>query len=551
LSQFELPRLIFEKLEYFNNINDKCDDISSKQFQDLLNKLKDLKNNDTIGFFQKPEFAFFSVKLEEIINRIETLKSIMEDKESKKRETEELKELEKREIERIKELEKQQKKEINRLETERLKKVADERKQKQAEDEREAKRLQELARKETLEVKNSLYGENQMRLYEIQKQAEEIEEARKQAEEAERLQEETRKQAEEAEGTQMSGEEKKSINFEEEMKRKEAEEERIKMQQISEEKLALEKTEYENLPQIHLFQFLTPDDNKYLKQLLNTPIITIIKKMFPNIANDYSQDINNLGNADPYNYKYISSFIIILIGVLNNRLKLENSNIKFVLKGGKSAQMMISKNNIKDIHILSDDVDILVLFEEKYNRLYVKNISEQLSDVIGYYVNNPKYPPSISILNPDNNPTNPNIVKISFIKSQNGRFLALSDIDFKQIETQFFDSLEETTKYLYTDKNKTYKFDLLYYHQNIQSFIDEKKFYLNKYLNPIQQTETGETCNCNNKMTDICLPVCLNRNKMIEKFNKYIAPLEQLSESIQNRENSNQITQPLQPSQDF
>ena len=536
LSQFELPRLIFEKLEYFNNINEDCDDISSKQIQDLLNKLKDLKNNDTIGFLKKPEFSFIAVKLEEIINRIETFKSFMEGKESKKREIEGTKELEKREIERIKELEKQQKKEINRLETERLKKVADERKQKQAEDEKEVKRVKEQAKKEAEEVKNSLYGENKMRLYEIQKQAEEVEEARKQAEEAIKQAEEARKQAEEAEGSQMSGEEKKSINFEEEMKRKEAEEERIKIQQISEEKLALEKVEYENLPQIHLFQFLTPDDNEYLKQLFKIKLVEQMRKIFPNIATDYSQNINILGNNDPYNYKYISSFIIILIGVFNNRLKIANSNIKFVLKGGKSAQMMISKNNIKDVHILSDDVDILVLFDGKYNRLYVKNISEQLADIINYYINpNPNYPPLISILNPDLNPTNPNIVKISFINSQNGRFLPLSDIDFKQIETQFFDSLEETTKYLYTDKKQTYKFDLLYYHQNIQSFIDEKKFYLNKYLNPIQQTETGETCDCNNKMTDICLPICLNRNKMIEKFNKYIAPFELLYESIQNR----------------
>ena len=130
--------------------------------------------------------------------------------------------------------------------------------------------------------------------------------------------------------------------------------------------------------------------------------------MFPNIANDYSQDINNLVNADPYNYKYISSFIIILIGVFNNRLKIANSNIKFVLKGGKSAQMMISKNNIKDINILSDDVDILVLIDVKYNRLYVKNISDQLSGIINYYINpKPNYPPIISILNPSSLPSLP------------------------------------------------------------------------------------------------------------------------------------------------
>jgi hypothetical protein len=192
--------------------------------------------------------------------------------------------------------------------------------------------------------------------------------------------------------------------------------------------------------------------------------------------------------------------------------------------------MMISKNNIKDIHILSDDVDILVLFDGKYNRLYVKNISEQLADIIGYYVNIPNYIPLISILKPDSNPTNPNIIKVSFINSVNGRFLALSDIDFKQIETPFFDSLEETTKKLFM---KTYKFHLLYYHQNIQSFIDEKKFYLDKYSNIIQPTETGD-CDCG-KPSGICTQVCSNRIRMIEKFNKYIEPFERLSEFIKNK----------------
>ena len=308
------------------------------------------------------------------------------------------------------------------------------------------------------------------------------------------------------------------------------------MQKISEEKQAAEKAEFENLPKIDLFQFLTSYDDYYLQYLFQTNLIKKVKKLFSNITKDYSQDIiNNFEKyEDRYYYKHISSFIIILIGVLNNRLKIENSNIKFVLKGGKSAQMMISKNYNKDLHILSDDVDILVLIDGKYNRLYVKNISEQLADIIGYYVNMPNYMPLISILKPDYNPTNPNIVKISIINRINGRLFALADIDFKQIETPFFDSLEETTKHLYMDKNKIDKFDLLYYHQNIQSFIDEKRFYLDKYSNIIQQTETGEMCDCN-KPSGICTRVCSNRIRMIEKFNKYIEPIERLSEFIQNK----------------
>jgi hypothetical protein len=503
----------------FIKIDDNCDDISSKRFQEILNKVKDLKNYDQIGIYDKPEYISISNKTDEIIGRIEILKSIMESKELKKRETEELK---KKEIEESKELEKRkeaQKKEFNRLENERLKKEADERKQKVAEEAKRIKAEEEAAKK---------FKANEAKVVQAEaKRVQEAEEAKRiqEAEEAKRIQE-----AEEAKRIQEAEEAKR---IQEEIKRREAEEERIKMQKISEEKQAAEKSEFENLPKIDLLQLLTPNDNGYLQYLFKTNLVKKIKKIFPNITKDYSQDmINNLENYDDqHNYNHISSFIIILIGVLNNRLKIENSNIKFVLKGGKSAQMLISKNYNKDIQILSDDIDILVLFDGKYNRLYVKNISEQLADIIGYYVNMPNYNPLISILKPDNNPTNPNIVKISIINTINGRFFALADIDFKQIETQFFDSLEETKKHLYMDKNQIDKFDLLYYHQNIQSFIDEKRFYLDKYSNIIQQTETGEMCDCN-KPSGNCIRTCSNRIRMIDKFNKYIKPLEQLSEFI-------------------
>ena len=540
-------RQIYELLnDSFIKIDENCDDISSKRFQEILNKVKDLKNYDRIGIYAKPEYIVISNKTDEIIGKIEFIKSIMESKELKKREIEELK---KREIEELKELEKRkeaQKKEFNRLESERLKKEADERKQKVAEEAKRIKAEEEAAKKIKANEAKLVQAEAKRVQKAETKRIQEAEEAKRlqeaeakrvqKAEEAKRLQEAEAKRVQEAEAKriQEAKEAEEARRVQQEIKRREAEEDRIKMQKISEEKQAAEKAEFENLPKIDLLQFLTPNDNGYLKELFMTDIFEKITNIFPNIATDYSQDfINNLENYDDQdNYNHISSFIIILIGVLNNRLKIAKSNIKFVLKGGKSAQMMISKNNIKDIHILSDDIDILVLFDGKYNRLYVKNISEQLADIIGYYVNMPKYKQLISILKPDNNPTNPNIVKISFINSINGRFFALSDIDFKQIETPFFDSLEETTQNLYMD-NQFYQFDLLYYHQNIQSFIDEKRFYLDKYSNIIQQTETGEMCDCN-KPSGNCIRTCSNRIRMIDKFNKYIAPLEQLSEFIKH-----------------
>ena len=524
-----IQRQIYELLnDNFIKIDENCDDISSKRFQEILNKVKDLKNYDRIGIYAKPEYIEISNKTDDIIGKIEFIKSIMESKELKKREIEELK---KREIEELKELEKRkeaQKKEFNRLENERLKKEADERKQKVAEEAKRIKAEEEAAKKIKANEAKVVQAEAKRVQKAEAKRIQEAEEAKRiqEAEEAKRVQEAEAKRIQEAKEAE------EARRVQQEIKRREAEEERIKMQKISEEKQAAEKAEYKNLPKIKLFDFLTSDDDRYLKELFMTDIFEKITNIFPNIATDYSQDfINNLENYDDQdNYNHISSFIIILIGVLNNRLKIAKSNIKFVLKGGKSAQMMISKNYNKDIQILSDDIDILVLFDGKYNRLYVKNISEQLADIIGYYVNMPKYKPLISILKPNNNPTNPNIVKISFINSINGSFFALSDIDFKQIETPFFDSLEETTQNLYMD-NQFYQFDLLYYHQNIQSFIDEKRFYLDKYSNIIQQTETGEMCDCN-KPSDNCIRTCSNRIRMINKFNKYIAPLEQLSEFI-------------------
>jgi bifunctional ADP-heptose synthase (sugar kinase/adenylyltransferase) len=113
-------------------------------------------------------------------------------------------------------------------------------------------------------------------------------------------------------------------------------------------------------------------------------------------------------------------------------LKILSIDIKFALKGGKAAQMLISKY-ARNIIFESNDVDILVLSNDsKHN---AKNITEQLSEIINNYISYD----FISILKPNQNPENPNIIKIadSQVSSRWGNIL-----DFKKVDIIFPNELE-------------------------------------------------------------------------------------------------------------
>jgi len=240
-----------------------------------------------------------------------------------------------------------------------------------------------------------------------------------------------------------------------------------------------------------------------------------IHLLFPNMVYNTQDLIQDKMNY--INYVTFSNFIIILIGILNYKLKQLGIDIKFALKGGKAAQMLISKY-ARDIIFESNDVDILVLSNDsKHN---AKNITEQLSEIINNYISYD----FISILKPNQNPENPNIIKISLIRYSGRGYIPLSDIDFKQPETDFFNDLEENSKYYVLNYIKEkYRFELLYYHQSPKSFIDEKEYYLKKYSDPIQ-TKGTLTCNCSNtnQVTHECSKICNYKTLIQQKFSRYV-----------------------------
>jgi len=226
-----------------------------------------------------------------------------------------------------------------------------------------------------------------------------------------------------------------------------------------------------------LFNAFTDIFEKQLEALRDSKkLVAIVKEIYPNVLN-YTDTINTLNKNDKFLYKYYSFYLLIFIGMLNRFLKETVPDLKLVIKGGKAAQMILSPK--PTLELKSDDIDVLVQHPDP---LYAKIFSQHFALFFRDYIIND--PQSLSILLA--NPINPNVSKISFITKYN-RFVVISDIDSKPIERPEYFNIIETEKSKdinIVDKNKvetTYTFRLTYYHQNRESFIKEKKYYLNEY----------------------------------------------------------------------
>jgi flagellar biosynthesis GTPase FlhF len=251
-----------------------------------------------------------------------------------------------------------------------------------------------------------------------------------------------------------------------------------------------------------------------------------IQKLYPALSG-YTEIVR--ANS---NYINISFFIIFLMGVINFRLNAKKINLKLILKGGKASQMLMSTYGINNTDILTDDVDILLVQEGIYDYNFLLNFANDFAGFINYFFNY-----QLSILAPPNPTlTNKNIVKISFV---NNGFIPLSDIDFKQIESEYLQGeniISSTSVWNVVEKSKTlYTYNLLFYHQSLEAFIAEKKYYLQIYDNIIQKKTETENCDCADIHDHECSQICDYRNKMLDKFHKYINPLEQIQQTINNK----------------
>jgi hypothetical protein len=236
-------------------------------------------------------------------------------------------------------------------------------------------------------------------------------------------------------------------------------------------------TQQFNIEIARLFNAFIDIYEEQLEALYDPQILVgIIKTIYPNVVN-YTEKINTQDKNDARMYKIYSFQLLILVGMLSRFLKTKAPELKLVIKGGKAAQMILSPK--PNLELKSDDIDVLVQHPDP---LYAKLFSQHFATFFEQQINDSAH---ISILLA--NPTNPNVVKISYITKDN-KFVVISDIDSKPLPNpELFDIIE-------TKKSKdivivedgvetTYPFRLTYYHQSRESFINEKRYYRDMYSN--------------------------------------------------------------------
>jgi hypothetical protein len=243
----------------------------------------------------------------------------------------------------------------------------------------------------------------------------------------------------------------------------------------------------------------------HLGLLQDKPLLeSLVSKKFHGI-----QLFNESKLSDFEKYKELSYYVFCVVGLFNNFLKTANPGIKFVIKGGKALQLIQP-----DIQYVSDDIDILVLYEPPITENYVIALINGFSTLF-------KNIPYLSILKINHD----KLLKISY-RSRDKHIKVISDIGWKQPDQEniFFNDIKETTlKYTYDmDEDTTYNFYFVYYHQSVDSFFKEKRFYYDKYL----EMQQGD-CNCDPKETKPqppnCTHVCSTRDHFLKKFQKYLS----------------------------
>jgi hypothetical protein len=394
-----------------------------------------------------------------------------------------------------------------------------------AEEQRLLREAAEKRKKEKLELEEKERIANELVLKEQSKSLRE--QAQKEKKVAKRLAKD--KIIAEQEMATMGAEEIISKEFNDNIKQAESVDEVIDIIENNNSKLSSAASEFIPSPKqepLKLINILTEEDFHYLPY---SKWYLAIKTIYPAMCG-YTEavDSNNI-------YKNISFFIIFLVGVINFRLNERGINLKIILKGGKASQMIMSEYKITKSDIFTDDVDILLVQEGIYDYNFLLNFANDFSGYINHFFNY-----QLSILVPPNPVlTNKNIVKISFVNSGLPRYIPLSDIDFKQIESEYLQGeniiSSDSTWNVFEKQKNIYRYKLLYYHQRLEAFIAEKKYYLQIYTNIIQKKTETENCDCSDIQDPECSQICDYRNKMIDKFNKYITPLEELQQTINSK----------------
>jgi hypothetical protein len=264
-------------------------------------------------------------------------------------------------------------------------------------------------------------------------------------------------------------------------------------------KINLDTTQYKFNPELW-FPLFTPEELDGLKEQILTDINTIckvVKDLFPyyRISNDFfCTDVNNKTGKLTYDnqkdiYRTINSYciIMILVGIVNYKLKITQQEYQIIIKGGKALQLILSEiyfDNKRDIKYESSDIDLIInpIDGVKYVEDKCKNLANNFAFLIKWILNkNENIYDTDTYISGTYGLEYKTLIKLSHkIQKSPGShelvsYTALVDIDFGQKNNIMY-------KDLTYDKKISKYGELLFIHQNLDYFLLEKIYYLDYYI---------------------------------------------------------------------
>jgi len=264
-------------------------------------------------------------------------------------------------------------------------------------------------------------------------------------------------------------------------------------------KINLNTVEYKFNPELW-FPLFTTEELCELKEQISTDIndiCKVVKELFPyyKISNDFfCTNLNNKTDKLSYDnqkdiYRSINSYcvIMILIGIINYKLKITQQEYQIIIKGGKALQLILSEinsDNKKNIKYESNDIDLIInpINGVEYVETKCKNFANNFAFLIKWLLNKSNNPYDVdNYISAINGVEYKTLIKLShkIQKSVNtydtNSYTALVDIDFGKKNDIMYNDLT------YDKKISKYG-ELLFIHQNLNYFLLEKIYYLDYYI---------------------------------------------------------------------
>jgi hypothetical protein len=166
--------------------------------------------------------------------------------------------------------------------------------------------------------------------------------------------------------------------------------------------------------------------------------------------------------------------IFACVGFITKLIQ-KKTNYQILTKGGKAAQILLTKNPI--IHHESNDIDISLLPLGTYDKEYMRKHAKNIGYLVMYLCNDSG---KLSMI--EGSSVNPDIIKISYVvRKEWNLYEPLMDIDIKPVPNQLKPFIN-TGNLIYFNANGTnLSNSVLYALQTPQNFVDEKIFYKTYY----------------------------------------------------------------------